>query len=223
MEHLEAEREEMERTGAALELILTENRWCYTGPELIGERSAGRVWGTGAGDAAQMWARYASHWRTETDRMRYCQGCKYLQTAGSFLVCGYLLATGKRRPCHFGGPCAAKKLVSGYKLPADYEKRLLAEDGARKNDGTEPHSAPRGKRGPKPKWDEEYAIGLTRRGFRLNEISEIMGVRYGNLLRAGTEHGWFRPGPRGPQKKRNLEEEKARFREYRKEKENCGK
>lgn len=222
MENLE-EREEMERTGNALRETVMENRWCYTGPDLESEWSQKRASGGGAVEAAYTWARYAAHWRTETDRMRYCQGCRFLQTAGPSLVCGYLLCTGRRRPCRFGGPCAAKALICGYQLPPDYEKKLLAADRSRIMPEEAPVRNPPGKRGPKLKWDEGYAMGLFRRGYRLNEISEIMGVPYGNLLRIGTEHGWFKPGPRGPQKRRNLDCEKARFQEHKRQRENDGK
>lgn len=223
MESLDYEGEETERTRAVLDVILTENRWCYTGPELFAEGSVGRVWGASAGDAAKMWGRYEAHWPTETDRMRFCRGCRFLQTAGPSLVCGYLLCTGRRRPCPFGGPCAAKKLIPGYPLPADYEKRLLAEASEGKTGTKVSDRNPPGKRGPKSTWDEAYAIDLVGRGFRLKEISRIMGASYGAMLRVGNEHGWFRPGPRGPQNERNLEEEKARFREYLEKKQNSGK
>lgn len=221
MENLEA-REELERTG--IDGMVNPNRWCYEGKELPVERT-GKLWGSGAGGSRKMWDYFEAQHRTETERMAHCQGCKYLQTAGSFLVCGYLLATGERRPCPFGGVCKAKKLLRGYKLPADYEKRLAAAEAkkARKNAAAEAKHPPK-KRGPKRNWDEEYVVALYRRNFMLTEIAEVVGASYATLRKTGIVNGWYHAGHRGIHAHNlDMEAEKARYREYLQEKQNSGK
>lgn len=222
MDNLEDAREEMERAGIGG--MVNPNRWCYCGEDFPFERQVSLQWGAGAGGARKMWDYFEAQHRTETERMVHCQGCKFLQTAGSFLICGYLLATGKRRPCPFGGPCEAKKLIRGYRLPEDYEKRLAAAEAkkARKNAGAAEKREP-GKRGPKRGWDEDYAVSLHKKGLMLSEISKVMGVGQGALRKAGISHGWYHPGHSGIRSHRDLEPEIARFQEYMKEKSNSGK
>lgn len=224
MDNLEDAREEMDRAGIGG--MVNPNRWCYSGEDFPFERQISLQWGKGAKGARKMWDYFKTQHRTEAERMVHCQGCKYLQTAGAFLVCGYLLATGERRPCPFGGPCKAKKLLKGYRLPEDYEARIAAAEEKRRRRETEAQTQPKkrgGSRGPQRGWDEEYVIALYRKDFMLTEIAEVVGVSYTTLRKIGIRNGWYHAGHRGIHAHNlDLETEKARYRAYLEQK-NSGK
>lgn len=56
----------------------------------------------------------------ELERVRHCIGCKYHGICGYYGCCNYLLITGNKRPCKYGGPCSVKVLRKDYTLPDNY-------------------------------------------------------------------------------------------------------
>lgn len=138
-------------------------------------------------DAERMWKRYQKTQPRLIERFRHCIGCSYLrQAGGSYLVCCYLLLTGKKRPCAFGGKCKVKHTWDGFQLPDGYTEwceELDMKETAHKTRRV-------GERGRRAEWDTTWAKSLLDRGFSISEVSEIMGVNLNTLSNYAIQHLW---------------------------------
>lgn len=181
-------------------------------------------------EAAELiWNNRAFKVREIAERFRYCRGCIYLRTCGSWFACYYLLTNDKKRPCPPGKHCKVRQYPPGYTVPKEHLewcKKIDAEEKERaKNSGT-PKAAKR--KGVAPYWDTEYAKGLYMRGFSLREICEIVGVRP-NTLAAYMNHNHWCLGRADGRKKilpkatpEIIEDEKRKFQQHTEEKRKQG-
>jgi hypothetical protein len=179
-----------------------------------------------AEDAELIWNNRAAKVKEIAERFRYCRGCVYLRTCGSWFACTYLLTNDKKRPCPPGKRCKVREYPPGYTVPKEHlewckkvdreeKERLSAVSGEK----------PKRKRGKDPTWDTEYAKQLYQRGFSLREICEIMGLNKNTLSSFMNNNGWAEQT--GEWKKRKvfpkstpeqIEDEKRKFRQHTEEK-----
>lgn len=139
-----------------------------------------------AKDAEQMWKRYLTQQPRAIERFRHCVGCIHLrQAGGTYLVCCYLLLTGRRRPCAFGDPCPVKVVPEGFRLPEEYAAWCEELDAREEAVWKKP-----GQRGRIATWDTEWARALFDRGFAVSEISQIIGVSMYTINSYMSEHLW---------------------------------
>lgn len=139
-----------------------------------------------AKDAEDMWKRYLKQQPRAIERFRHCVGCVHLrQAGGAYLVCCYLLLTGKKRPCIFGDPCPVKEVPDGFKLPDEFA--AWCENLDRMEDEVK---RVKGQRGRSPTWDTNYAKALFDRGLAPSEICEIMGISQHTFSSYSTQHMW---------------------------------
>lgn len=139
-----------------------------------------------ARDAEQMWKRYLTQQPRAIERFRHCVGCIHLrQAGGTYLVCCYLLQTGRKRPCAFGDPCPVKTVPDGFLLPEGYEAWCAELDGREESIGKAP-----GQRGRTATWDTTWARALFDRGFAPSEICKIMGISQHTFSGYANQHLW---------------------------------
>lgn len=139
-----------------------------------------------AKDAEDMWKRYLKQQPRAIERFRHCVGCVHLrQAGGAYLVCCYLLLTGKKRPCVFGDPCPVKEVPDGLQLPEEFEAWCENVDKME-----EEIKSGKGQRGRLPMWDTEYAKALFDRGLAPSEICKIMGISTHTFASYSNQHMW---------------------------------
>ena len=139
-----------------------------------------------AKEAEDMWKRYLAHHPRSIERFRHCVGCIYLrQAGGAYLVCCYLLLTGKKRPCAFDDPCPVKAVPDGFKMPEEYDAWCAEIDKIECE-----VKCGKGQRGRLPTWDTEWAKALFDRGFAPSEICKIMGISTHTFAGYSNQHLW---------------------------------
>ena len=150
-------------------------------------------------DAELMWKRYLATQPRMVERFRHCMGCVHLrQAGGAYLVCCYLLQTGKKRPCVFGEACPVKRLWDGFKLPEGYAEWCAELDGREAKQKRKP-----GKRGREVTWDTVYVRNLYDRGFSLSEIVQITGIPNSTITGYASVHLWHL-GEDGMKRRKNM-------------------
>lgn len=132
--------------------------------------------------AEKLWNNRAFKTRQIAEKFRYCRGCIYLRTCGSWFACTYLLKEDKKRPCSFGKDCEVRQYPDGYTVPKSHiawcKKVDLEEDERARKANMK--GGERKKR-HQANWDTEYAKELYVRGFSVREICEIVGVKFNTL------------------------------------------
>ncbi len=133
-----------------------------------------------------VWKRYLEKSPGEIERFRHCMGCQHLhQAGGAYLVCCYLLRTGRKRPCRFGVECPVKSVPEGFRYPDGYEDWCAEIDNREIAEGR----AGRG-RGRSATWDTAWAKDLFDRGFSASEICEILGITASTFAGYANQHLW---------------------------------
>lgn len=163
------------------------------------------------------WNNIESFGKDETERMRFCRGCKYLSTSGKSGCCNYLLMTGKRRGCPFGSACTVREYENGYQPDSRYEEWCREVDARIDAERTKAsQKAPEKKqRGKKRTWDDEYAFGLYRRGFYLFEIREVVDMPPSVDLFEVAMREWHDKLPKGVKfQSHDIELERRKYLEY---------
>lgn len=147
----------------------------------------------------------------EQRRCRYCKGCKYFSSAGSFGTCDYLLMTDMRRPCKAGKGCTVRKdkaiwqptekYLAWVKLVDEQEayaerKRKLAEERetVQKKYGLPVDLITTN--GRKPSFDVSYAQMLYNAGYYNYEIAEVLGTTAEKVRKYSLRHSWSQQAPR---------------------------
>lgn len=167
--------------------------------------------------AETLWRRYQVTQPRMIERFRHCMGCTHLrQAGGTYLVCCYLLETGKKRPCPFGTECPVKTVPDGFRFPDGYLDWVRKIDEREETEDADPKT-----RGRKPLWDVAYAKDLYDRGFCQMDIVRIMDVNKATLMNYSIAHLWSYGADGRKLKKRKpcrdpaiLEAERERYRRH---------
>lgn len=170
---------------------------------------------TTAQDVESVWTNFAMRQPGNMRRFRHCRGCIYLRGCGAEMVCAYILAEDKKRPCPFGAGCKVKKMPKGYKLPPEHLAWVRRIDREEAELGPV-EAAKRNIRGRLPTWDRDYAKSLYDAGFAVSEIAQIMSVNKSTMVNYAETHGWYTHGRKQfpHADAAALEEERRRFTEW---------